>query len=137
MLGYNSVFGNITDPMMRETGGCSNCNKSGGKKKRSTKKGGNCGGETSQLNMDGGSKRKRRSRKTRGGEDNDYNDYNDNEMESTPVDERSGGKKRKASKNPYIIFVKKNYKSMAAKHPNLKATQIMKKISEMYKAQKK
>jgi hypothetical protein len=38
--------------------------------------------------------------------------------------------------NPYIEFVKQNYKKVKAQNPNLKQTQIMKKIAEMYRAKK-
>lgn len=126
MLGYNDIM----NPMMTQAG-CSSCGSSGGKKRSTkTKK----GGESSEFKMDAGAK-KRKTRK------NKRKTGGDGESENEPSNDAptllEGGKRRKASKNPYIIFVKKNYKSMAAKYPTLKATQIMKKISEMYKAQKK
>lgn len=58
------------------------------------------------------------------------------------VDAMAGGAKRKKTKKsrkagPYAKFVKKHFASVAKKNPSWKATDCMKQIAKMWKAQKK
>lgn len=63
----------------------------------------------------------------------------------TVDDGMAGGAKRKKAKKtkkrrkagPYAKFVKKNFASVAKKNPSWKATDCMKQIAKMWKAQKK
>lgn len=49
-----------------------------------------------------------------------------------------GAKKRKSRKaGPYAKFVKKHFASVQKKHPSWKATDCMKEIAKMWRAQKK
>jgi|AACY02.14.fsa_nt_gi hypothetical protein len=48
---------------------------------------------------------------------------------------RKKGKKRKAG--PYALFVKKQFSKVKNNHPSWKATECMKEIAKMWKAQKK
>ena len=60
--------------------------------------------------------------------------------EAVPVQE-GGAKKKKVKKTrkagPYAKFVKKNFASVAKKNPKWKATDCMKEIAKMWRAQKK
>lgn len=59
---------------------------------------------------------------------------------STMTGEMNGGakKKRKSRKaGPYAKFVKKHFASVQKKNPKFKATDCMKEIAKMWKAQKK
>jgi len=136
MLNFNPL-----SPGINEVGGCADCGKMGGKKNAKKAKGGD--GE-SCSSMEGG---KKKVRKAKGG-----GDISKENCDPLPIE---GGKKKvrkakggdgescssmeggKKSKNPYIQFVKKNFKKVQQQNPTLKATQVMKKISEMYRAQKK
>ena len=57
---------------------------------------------------------------------------------SMPAEMEGGAKKRKSRKaGPYAKFVKKHFASVQKKNPKFKATDCMKEIAKMWRAQKK
>jgi len=112
------------------------------------------GGTGCSARLDGGKgKAKKRNvkkgKKSRGGSTCNgapYPDYVDKaelysaKPEAVPVQE-GGAKKKKVKKarkaGPYAKFVKKHFASVAKKNPKWKATDCMKEIAKMWRAQKK
>lgn len=129
--------------------GGSNCIMSGGKKVKKVKNGGD------DCKMKGGAKKKKNSKKVvkrrRGGGlcVGNLHPFEASESSSGPsapaptpmpsaLQMDGGAKKRKSRKaGPYAKFVKKHFASVQKKHPSWKATDCMKEIAKMWRAQKK
>ena len=103
------------------------------------------GGTGCSARLDGGKgKAKKRNvkkgKKSRGGSTCNGAPYPDSVDKAVPVQE-GGAKKKKVKKTrkagPYAKFVKKHFASVAKKNPKWKATDCMKEIAKMWRAQKK
>jgi len=129
--------------------GGSNC-KIGGNKTSYRK----TGGESCTSRVNGGAKRKskkvvRKKVRRRGGSPCSYASVDAPTTLLPEADFREpvhepftgGAKKRKSKKTrkagPYAKFVKKNFASVQKKNPKFKATDCIKEIAKMWKAQKK
>ena len=142
--------------------GGSNCKISGGKKKNKSKGGSDCkidGGAKKRKDKKGKGKKSSVKRRRGGGfcigNLHPYEDSASSNNSSVPVSApqptptpiaasasmspelqmEGGAKKRKAG--PYAKFVKKHFASVQKKNPKFKATDCMKEIAKMWKAQKK
>lgn len=142
--------------------GGSNCKISGGKKKKGSKGGSGCkieGGAKKRKDKKGKDKKSGVKRRRGGGfcigNLHPYEDSVSSNNSSVPAlaspptpapiaasasmspepQMEGGAKKRKAG--PYAKFVKKHFASVQKKNPKFKATDCMKEIAKMWKAQKK